>query len=335
MGKFVQSYMAVVCVILFTSCQQKDKYNIVESFPVEKTLTAEIIPAFDSHVGMLGVRPAGEYVVGLLWKQDYFFDIFDTEHNLVGKLCRLGNGPNEFLAPAYFGQYDEEGIWILERERGLFVKIDISKSLAQGQTVIEKKIDLSQYPGLHPRNVFYITDELLFGTNDDSLCATFTLNPKTSEIKFNPHVLDFPISPTTHSISQSMATLKPDRKKVATSFFRLPQIDMYSSKGERLKTVFYKEIVEPSMIDIYDGCYYYLNIFSTDDYIYALYEEPVGDERTENYIHVFDWNGNPIASLKVDTTTDFYVSPDDKQLITLNFDAETDVVKKYDISFLK
>ncbi len=327
--------VAALLITTISSCKQKEKHDIVGPFPVEKTLTGEVIPAFNSDIGILGIKQAGEYVICDMWKQDYFFNVYDVENRLVGKLCRRGNGPNEFLSPAYYGQYDSEGIWILERDRGIFFKVNLQKSLAQGKTVIEENFDLSMYPELQPRNIFYVHDELLFGTNDNTSCATFTLNPKTSEIKFNPQVLEFPISSKTHQISQSMATLRPDMKRVATSFFSLPQIDIYSSAGKRLKTIFYKEVIEPTTFDVSQELRdYYIQIFSTDEYIYALYEEPLYDETFDNYIQVFDWDGSPVASLKVGPTTDFYVTRDNKQLIALDFNAEINTVKSYDISFL-
>ncbi len=329
-------YIIVALLITtISSCKHKEKLYIVDSFPVEETLTGEVISSFNSDIGILGIKQAGEYVICDMWKQDYFFNVYDAENRLAGKLCMKGNGPDEFLAPAYYGQYDSECVWILERARELFFKVNLHKSLAQGKTVIEERFNLSKYPGLQSRNLFYINDELFFGTNDNTSCATFTLNPKTSEIKFNPHVLDFPISSVTHQISQSMATLKPDRKLVATSFFYLPQIDIYSSEGKRLKTIFYKKVVEPATLDVFQGLQdYYIQVFSTDEYIYALYTEPLDYETIGHYIQVFDWDGNPVASLNVGPTTDFYVTRNNKKLVALDFNAETDNVKSYDISFL-
>ncbi|MCC5943580.1 MAG: hypothetical protein JJT94_01490 [Bernardetiaceae bacterium] len=54
---------------------------------------------------------------------------------------------------------------------------------------------------------------------------------------------------------------------------------------------------------------YYFDACVTDNYIYALYlEQPESkylDEPTSTEIHIFDWDGNPVANIK---TEDYLIS---------------------------
>lgn len=313
-------------------------YTIVESFPVEKMSTGEPIADIDEHIGLFGIKDAAEYIVCTQWKQDYFFKIFDKDFRFCGEICMRGNGPDEFLAPIYFGQYEiEDGdtkIWILERPSARFMKINLSETLGSNKPIVETEYDLHKYQGLLPRNLFFINDDLLFGTNDDELCETFVLNPRNDKLSYNDHAMSFSITPYTHSLSQNMITLKPDKTMSAACFFALPQIDIYTSDGKRIKTVFYEKIVVPQKIDVTDIRDYYSQIYSTDEFIFALYRDLIEKDSYENYIHVFSWKGEPLASVKISTASDFFFDDNGKNIVTVDFDAETNAVCMYDLSFL-
>lgn len=176
---------------------------------------------------------------------------------------------------------------------------------------------------------------MLIGTDDDLFCKTFLLNTNTGHIIINEHVLDFPSFHSTHMISQNMASIKPDKNMLVTSFFSLPEIDIYSTTRSRLNTLFYKNIVYPEDIKLPQRDYYE-QIHASDKYIYALFKnlENTEQDKYSHYIHIYDWDSNPIASLGIDTACDFFVDEAKCEIYTLNFEAEKDILTIYDLSFV-
>lgn len=330
--------MSLIILLLLYSCgpRVKGPQVVVKEFPVNVELTGVPLSQADDHIGLYGAHRAARYVVCTQYKQDHFFKIFDSELRLCGEVCRKGRGPNEFLAPAYFGQYAvEDGdtkIWVLERPSERFIKINLSETLRHNRLTVEHQYDLSRYKGLEPRNIFHIDDETLFGTNDDELCATFVVNPTSGAVQFNDHALPFPRSAHTHMLTQNAATLKPDGTMIASCFFSLPQIDIYSSNGKRINSLFFGKVVDPRTVDTSVVRGYYDQICSSNEFIFAMYKMPTGEDTYDNHIHVFDWTGRPRASLKIGAAYDLCFDSERGNLLTVDYDAEIDIFTSYNLS---
>lgn len=299
----------------------------------EVTLTPEPVSSFDDQIGLLAIYDVGDYILGYQYKQDYFFKIFDREYNLVGELCRRGKGPNEFLQVVYFGQWeaDEAGtkIWTMDMIKKNLVKIDIEGSLKSGNLSTVETIDLSRAKNLDPRNIFYLDDSRLIGTDDKMACQTFTLNAKDLKPKFHKHYPAFPEKSYTHDISQNMAALKPDGSRMASVFFSLPQIDLIdANNGLTYFSLFLDQIVDPEKMEFDEDEEVFYCVSATDKYVYALSSKK--GIKGGQAIYVMDWEGAPRCKIYVEPTTYFSVH-EDKMIYCFDFDSDADVVKKYKI----
>lgn len=330
-------FICIICLCFF-SCKDNipHKHKIVSEWD-EVILTPIPTTEFDDHIGLLAIYNVGDYILGYQYRQDYFFKVFDKEYNVIGELCRRGNGPNEFVQVSYFGQYEtgQTGtkIWVLDMVKKDFIKINIEQTVADNKISTEKNIDLKRVNEIEPRNLFYLDDSHLIGTDDKMDCKIFTINPANSKPIFFEHYPSFPEKNYTHDISQNIMALKPDRTRLASVFFSIPQIDLIKATGETYFSLFFNERIDlgnihPAEIDDMEV---FIKVEATDKYIYILSE--IVENGNKQAVYVIDWEGVPHYKMYIDPATYFCVQGDEK-IYSFDFSSESEVVKTYDISQL-
>lgn len=337
----------IAMYILVLSCQ-KDKpitnaHTIVSEFPINIELTPTIVPEFDEEIGLISISKAGKYIITMKAKQNYFFTIFDSEHNKLIDICRKGNGPNEFIAPIYLEQYEVVGgetkIWVLERVTNAFYLINIEQTIKEKELVIDKQYDFHKLNKTELRNLLQINDSIFIGTAQcsESLEYKITIlniqnNTVTVKDNFLPFIEDEPA--LNFTLSQNWLSLKPDKTAFVSSFSQIPELDLYKISGERYLSLFYKEILTPADLlktDITverDGL---RQTYATDSYIYTLSTESKEQDMYEYYILVFNWDGKPIVRLKIAETDSFFVDEESRKIYTVCFEKDEGNVMTYDL----
>lgn len=316
--------IVIVC-LLFASCDPRPTTNphvVVDAFPRTENLDSCTIVQLDSVIGLLSLNRAGDYFLGQLHKNSSVFQLFDADLTPLAQVAVKGHGPNEYLNASYFGQFEGNNAWIWEMSAQRFSRVNIDG----GKFEREKTYDLSELD-FSLRNVFHVADNQLIGTTDELECKVVVVNPADGTHSLIDNFMPFssPRIVDVHGLSQNMCAIKPDRSKMASAFFNLPQIDLYNTTGERYLTLFHKQILRPDDADQELEEEYYLQVCATDKYVYAL---RAGGKCS---IQVFDWAGAPQAEFFIDAATWFCVEPDDSTLYTINFEDEQTTVRKYEI----
>lgn len=152
---------------------------------------------FDQDYGLIGLTSVGDYMVGTLHKRDNFFSLYTTKPQLqrLTDFGWPGKGPLEMGAPAFFGQWCVENghtrIWLLDRAKSHFQQIDLDSVAQSKRMVVDRSFDLSKagIPGV--RDLFYMSDTLLVGTSDSSVCTAFHYNPQSGAYRPLRTALDF------------------------------------------------------------------------------------------------------------------------------------------------
>lgn len=211
------------------------------------------------------------------------------------------------------------------------LRINIEESLKSGIPVVDKEFNLARTGDLEVRNLFYINDNLLLGTDDRKDCRIFTIDPVKRDPLFFEHYPSFDLYPHVHDISQNMVTIKPDGSLIASSFFSLPQVDLIKPDGETYFSVFFDRVPDPKRItsEESDDLECFLQVVSTDKYVFLLSADIAPDGKQT--IFVIDWNGNPVLKLNVEPAT-FFCMKDDGTIYCFNFNTDKEVVTAYDIS---
>lgn len=332
----MKKYLWIILFVLVLSCQDKiaHQYAIISTWN-EVEISSQPLTDFDECIGIFGIYSIGDYYLLYQYKQDYFFKVYDKDYNLLGELCKRGDGPDEFVTVSCFGQYDivddETKVWLLDPAKKLFVKVNIEKSFANEMLVIDEKFDLKSVNEINPRNLFYINENKLIGTDDKMDCKVFVVDPITYKTTFFEHTPSFPETNYTHDISQNMAALKPDGTRMASMFFSIPQIDLINADGETYFSLFFEEIVEPEKIELnkLHTLESFLQVVTTDKHIFVLSE--VVEENEKQALFVMDWEGNPCFKTYVDSAT-FFCIRNNSEIYCLDFNSEIEIVKRYDVS---
>ena len=186
----------VIASALILSCSNTPKnIVVVDSFPEKITLIGDSLNNFDNDFAALALYDAGDYILCQLHSDDCFFSVYSKD-SLKKKtnLLKKGKGYMEFIAPTYLGQFTTENndikIWILEQVQNKYFKINLSKTIRDNKLIVEKEYDITSYNRANYRSMYFLSDSILFGTEDD--------------IRGCKHKLLYPIEGKKHLVTPSV-----------------------------------------------------------------------------------------------------------------------------------
>lgn len=352
MGKMKRYLLYGACFCLFWSCGRKtvrSSYEIVSRFPVDTTLRCgDTCRIFDRDYGLIGLSSAGDYMIGTLRKRDCFFSLYSVKPELrrVADFGWPGKGAAEMGAPAFFGQWLVENghtkIWVLDRAKSLFLKIDIDSTLREKRMIVDRAFDMAKagIPGV--RDLFYIDDTLLVGTSDSSVCTAFHYNPVNGTYQSLETAQDFgaghhPLE--YYRISQNLSVVHPTSGRWASVMFFFPQADFRQVDSIGWKTVFIDRVLTPEVCLSEKLRTYYASVCGTAQYVYALWldqdDEEFGTAERDAEVHVFTWDGRPVARMRVPYTLSITVDAEDRELYALNYYNDSALVVAYELPVLR
>jgi hypothetical protein len=237
----------------------------------------------------------------------------------MGTILKKGEGPDEFLHTNVSIQFTEDStgckFWGYDSNLRLFYLLNITKTIEEQRTVIEKKYDLRKL-GFNGQWI-YVSDSLLLATNwtIDNM-EVFTYNPQKDQITYRTQLFD-----VTHNTSLNhihafshILDVKPDLSKIVIDMLYLNQLHIISLNNTEDRVSFstskhpgnFEQIIRTNTADLVT---YYKDIRVTDRFIFANYTpHSLRDENdiTKTVIHVFDWEGNPVARIDMPHYTPYF-----------------------------
>lgn len=330
MKKFIIELLFLSLIISF-SCNRQDARNIliINSFPKEQNIIGESHEIFISPQFM-GICDTLLFIINN--KKENIVNVFNsTNLSFIGSFGNRGKGPNEYMSAQFYGQYtiDNKGInvWIMDGNSRKLHLINVEESLKTNNSTqpIKEKF-LTRNTGFE-RSVFYINDSLIIGSSQSSNGHLYLYNPILDEIKwtkFYPE-LETENEETFGLLWLDMNSLKPDGSKIACAFYSFNRIDIYSTDGKFEFSVTYNpdnlpEIIpKEELVDSDQNKVFYLDVYSTNNYIYALYCNSTSDNLYnsdfKSEIHVFNWNGDPVSIYRSDIAFDRIVVDEKNKII--------------------
>ena len=319
---------------LFIACMACNRLPeqavLVEDFPATYTLQGDSIRNFDDELGIMAILNAGDYFLCPSHGTDYHFAVYQKDSlQKVGNILPQGRGAGEFMAPAYFNQYDQENgetkIWILERTLNQYLKVNLTKTLLDDSLYIEKYYDLSSFKSYTYRDMYVLNEDLLFATREDQDCKHVFLHLKEKQQQEIDFSLPFVDCPSAFYIAQTISAKHPALPYFVSAYFHLPQIDFMNEQGI-YKTIFYKEIIIPRQTNMSQSEYEYFNCVCSDsNYVYALYNPYNATEDTylnTSEILVFSWQGEPVRKYVIPFATYICIDAENQRLYALNTQKE-------------
>ena len=331
-------YLIYISTILFLSCQSlPPQVHIISKFPRTLNVEGEPITSFDKELGIMSLHVTDNYFLCGSHRTDYHFSVYSKNNiSKITDLCKKGRGPGEFIAPAYFSQYKLENgetkIWILDRGNSMFHLINIEKSIHEKKTYIETTLSLADYNRQSFRELFQLNDSTIFGTEDFKECKHFYINLRDSGIKYINPMFKFADDPDPFPIAQTISTINPKNRYIASAYFNFPQIDLINNTGNIYKTILYNEYINPRHVTpLHANEEYYSTISSDSDYIYALHNRGnslIDEIKTTSSIFVFSWDGVPVCEIKIPYATYLCVDPIEHILYSIDINQEDHIVSK-------
>jgi hypothetical protein len=323
-GKLSIIYLTLI-IVCFSSCQKTIRNNIIETkFVSSYNVTGKEVPLtadiFFPRIMLL----LTDTTIAVTEKQDeYALRILKTGIDsvyLAGKAGRIGQGPNDVVSSIIGLQKDNhdsiEGIWVADIQSMKFY--DYKTDIAAEYPVDVKKMP----PQVIPCSKSFVLK------NSNILGVSTAINDQVFIYSQENNVLQgynfYPIIPnpydhlTSKTIYSAYLNLKPDKSHfvLAYQWFKSLCIVSLDKPSEPVYLRFedapfpqFDVANQQTNIEIIKGLpLQYINLYTTDNYVYALYAGKKGNDM-ENHsqealqgvsVHVFNWDGTAVCSLNLD-----------------------------------
>lgn len=297
-----------------------------------------------------------DLLVSMSIQSDTIYRVFSIPScNYLGSFGHQGKGPSEFQNPSISNLRAEDSCFVVGDSKSL----NIIKIPQEGNINDLSIYYKSRYliPGsLIPINcAFFVNDSLIYGVKyTRSKKELVTLNTSNNDIGF---LIDFPnVYPEAPkdaqaNLYQKYVNISIEKEKIAMIYKRFPLLRIYNIKQKTITETFInegpkqKEIIfnKNSIINGIDLITYYDDMVVTKSYIYALYQarsykksnrEIQDVPLSSKQLHVFNWEGVPIAKIILKEWMKVYtISLDDKYIFFVN-PAKGNVLYRYSLNEL-
>lgn len=269
------------------------------------------------------VKSIGTTLYAIDNMNDPLIHVFD-QGRYKGQVIKKGQGPNEMVSPFELSpSFDGKNIWIYDNSIQRWLEFSGEAIATNTKAVVTDKIEFARNNNtpFAPATPSWINGNQFICTNPWNHEDRFYIIDRTTMEKKgvqNPNFTftnQLPASILSILFDAKM-TMKPDRSKVALAGSYLDAIEIFNTKGEILNTIkgpeagFNFAFDEAKSLEMNilstntDTKKAYVNICSTNQYIYALYSgKRKGGESNYNLgncIYVFDWDGKPIKKYLLD-----------------------------------
>lgn len=309
--------MMIVTNVSLIACS--DDIVVIRSFPKEETLKEETVDSLNRIYKTFSVAHVqNKYVFSV--KLDYHLEIYSDDGIPCWRMLRKGHGDNEWIAPMLTGQEvsinNKSYVSVLERAGARLYAIDINDTVSQ--RILLEDFGKRGIPEI--RTAYLLADGSYMGIKDTEWCECFLLKKDAKAPTVVDLTLDkqlFNVNPNT--LSQGLSTYNGNKKMMALSLYAYPLFLIMDEDAQHIMKIQIGNAMptynEQTAEDAHD---YILDICSTDNYVYLLYDDP--EKANETSIIVFDWNGNPVARYHTDRLMAFAVDEEKSLFIGIKED---------------
>lgn len=253
-------------------------------------------------------------------KSEYCFHIFNANtFKPVAQFGRKGRGPDEFMDPVIINEVvntysPERYISVFDRVRRRLSYIYLSELL--GTFDYKIKSELLPTEMLKVSNIIFKNDSTaLYIPHEEGNPGRFSIyNFKNESLVYTPYLPTLGFKVHQNNLYPIYATSSFCTNKSKNKFVAIPallgELDFYTLSGKYIHTTVIERRQEirnaknAELLFNIPGVYYYFsNLVSVDDQIYALIlrkEYPEFSSVSNSNIYVFDWDGNPLVCFSLD-----------------------------------
>ena len=309
----MKTFFLFVAFLIFTSCHNGNtnvstgNNTIIYDFPVTQIAESEKIDLEIIGINDLMVIDTLLFAFKASGYND-FFEMYSTDNwQYLGKFLSQGRGPDEFLSVQfsqdYFFKDDNLDLWISDGALQKRALLNITQSLRIGRTVCD--------------TIFRITSDCSYFQVNDSMVLLQKYVPGNICLSVqNQHTgqtiqeYEFLKSYIPKSIPVPLLSMgitrHPEKDLFAGNMLFFNQINVFSSDMKTNFSLSYQppiDIFETAHLPESDFILYYSSLQVSSEYIYALYvnkkDNLFSHAEGETEIHVFNWEGAPIAKIRI------------------------------------
>ncbi len=305
----------IICCCLLTSCASGNNDKVamgevkyVEAFPHSATLK-RIDDFRCDEIGLRGVKHIDSL---LILSHDKAWTIMseDGKRN-YGTCLTFGGGPNEFIftprcgAAAYRTQGDSLIAYICDKDRGKFLRFNISKFIATGKDNLELVFQSDRMNNSVWEATAIGRDSILLQVPNDDFTG-FRRKVITSDSIWQPQstqVADTArVESSNLNILAKVSRSRPDGKKCVEAMLYLNQINVFDTDGSNAMTICVGEQLD-NVSDVESEWNTarketYETVATWDFGFGALYGDSVWDKQgfkpNNSKIQFFTWDGIPV-----------------------------------------
>lgn len=315
----LRAWVMLITIFVCGACSNDIK--IISDFPINQKLNGHHIKALDSLYNAYSITKLEDKYLLTLKGEDNFVCICNNNFRIIKKCLKKGHGSNEWIAPLVTGQSTnikgETYAYVLERDKNKLYAININ-SLLDTPIKIEDFSDKQLY-GIN--YVYRTEDQKYIGSKLVELAEQFTYDTKnniTQPIRISSMDPSM-FSANKFELSQTLATYSNARRKLAIAYFSFPVIHILDDNGKKSITLqLEKNMPKYTRKNAFSPHSYLVDICSTRDYIYILYDNP--EYKQGMNILVISWSGTAVARYDVPRLTCFTVDEDNRRFIGIQED---------------
>jgi len=343
--------MLFVLVLLNRCSGENDSYIRFREFPVEYNLRAEPLFPLYTHGASIDLFDSLLFIANP-YDKEYFIRIYNKNSlELYYEFLKRGKGPYEmnFCGRVALDRRNKF-LWVSDINHNDLWGFHIDSLINEGSSLPSMIVHLPDkvYPIFEFHcydSLFYLpvlgggTGFMVFNAAGKEICQLETVTFKEFENLLGTE------------LNRTLSNVFPKKKKIITTYRYFDRLVIWDINGDD-----YRVVIGPDLLDIeeqlkgddYARIEAYFPYYPRADhqYIYAQYNGKPGmmidkeqGTRHSNYgnkIHVFSWDGEPVARLNLDhQLISFEIDTLENRIIAFATDADTTVVE-YDISgFIK
>lgn len=292
-------------LLMFCACVDSGKQKVVHEFGAYGELVAEVVPVPVPYLIPRYMGISGDYLLVHKVREEKLFSLFSLpDLTYVADVGIKGQGPDDFnLLDTRSFQMTQDGFHVIDANLNMWKEVEIADKSLKVKTskqIFGRGMSSNGFYPLWDGRYVTLTQPdsemefAIYDMDNGEFCTVESKYPHWQEIS--------------KEIPAFMAYIKtcvshPDGKRFAAFYSRFKRWRLYDESMNMMADVDVQ--VEPCKADIEldpseQPVYYIGQPYATNKYIYALCSNRNTEKDGRSELHIWDWEGNPVACYTFD-----------------------------------
>lgn len=291
----------------------------------------------------------GNMILCDMENQPHFYVYRLEDFSLLGSFGKEDNAIGAIFNPCFTDQIESVGtesfLSVLQMDKHELTTFDYKKALNNSLTEADVKTVKLPDEIDEAVHVIKMDNDLIFGSGYSDIGEFFIYNSVSKQLKWKEFSQEYSQefmqqledSKLMGLYKYGIIKAKPDKSKFVKAYRYSEKIAIYNNDGNLIYTID-RGSPKPQILSnnqfSENTALYYGNVYTTDNYIYALNINcKVSEEISNVQIHVFDWEGNAIEVINLNKgiggLAPFAVDEATRTIYSINPAYESDLISEF------